>query len=876
MEYQLFTDDFDLKVAILGVNLHQEQMRKAYIDKGLTPAGMVDAEKKVIAYKIPTVITGSGRKTKKKPLSVDQQREFFQELLPTLDDLGVTHIVVTEPKNYQTLSGMSKAAHEAGTLRDVSEDHFPEYFGKMKVAYAPNHKMMFFDPEKTTKNIQLAMDSVVLDMSGEYEKPGQGIIKTAIYPKTYREIRDALLTLHHMQCPYTSDIEAFSLDMHDAGIGTVSFAWNKHEGMAFQVDPAPGIFNYPVRKLLAEFFYHNKEKHYWHNAGYDVAVLIYQLVHNNPLCDISKYELFDEMTNVERMNCTKIISYLATNSCAGNKLGLKDQAVEFAGNYAVEDIKDITKIPVHELLEYNLVDALSTWFVIEKNYPKMVADEQEDIYNDIFIPSLVDVLDMQINGMPVDMEQVAIAKKELTDFQQKAVDVMLANPITKAYTQHMKAEYVEKMHAKWKKKRITVDDVELELNPGSAQQLQGLLFSPHFMALPVVGKTDTGAPSTKGKHLQQMKNFTDDADILAFLDALIDYKDSAILISTFIPALEGARKAPDGNYYMHGNFNLGGTVSGRLSSSDPNLQNLPSKSRLAKFIKRCIRAPKGWIFCGLDFDSLEDKISALLTKDPNKIKVYTDGYDGHSLRAYSYFGHKMLDIDPNSVDSINSIAKLYPKERQDSKAPTFLLTYGGTYHGLKGNCGFSEEVALSIEANYHDLYKVSDDYVALKIQGASDNGYLTVAFGLRVRTPVLEQTILGNRKTPNAAKAESRTAGNAIGQSWGLLNNRAATEFMRKVRKDKYRRDNIRICCQIHDAQYYLVRDDSEMMKWFNDNIVEAVNWQDHPDIEHDKVKLSGKTEIFYPTWAENHQIPNGASEEEIKEICSGILKQAA
>ena len=72
---------------------------------------------------------------------------------------------------------------------------------------------------------------------------------------------------------------------------------------------------------------------------------------------------------------------------------------------------------------------------------------------------------------------------------------------------------------------------------------------------------------------------------LAFLAALIDYKAVAIILSTFIPALENAQLADDGCYYIYGNFNLGGTVSGRLSSSDPNLQNLPASSKWAKLIK---------------------------------------------------------------------------------------------------------------------------------------------------------------------------------------------------------------------------------------------------------------------------------------------------
>ena len=76
-----------------------------------------------------------------------------------------------------------------------------------------------------------------------------------------------------------------------------------------------------------------------------------------------------------------------------------------------------------------------------------------------------------------------------------------------------------------------------------------------------------------------------------------------------------------------------------------NLQNLPSTgSKYAKVIKSCFQAGPGWLFCGLDFASLEDRISALSTKDPNKLKVYTDGYDGHSLRAFAYFGENMPDI----------------------------------------------------------------------------------------------------------------------------------------------------------------------------------------------------------------------------------------
>ena len=96
----------------------------------------------------------------------------------------------------------------------------------------------------------------------------------------------------------------------------------------------------------------------------------------------------------------------------------------------------------------------------------------------------------------------------------------------------------------------------------------------------------------------------------------------------------------------------------------------------------------GWLWCGADFSSLEDRISALQTGDPNKLKVYTDGYDSHSLRAYAYFSDQMPDIDPSSVESINSIAVKYPKLRQKSKAPTFLLTFGGTFLACRKTAAF--------------------------------------------------------------------------------------------------------------------------------------------------------------------------------------------
>jgi DNA polymerase-1 len=375
--------------------------------------------------------------------------------------------------------------------------------------------------------------------------------------------------------------------------------------------------------------------------------------------------------------------------------------------------------------------------------------------------------------------------------------------------------------------------------------------------------TKTGLPSTKAADLKDLKNHTTDPAVLEFLDALLDYASVAIINETFIPALENAQQGPDGWHYLFGSFTLGGTITGRLSSSDPNLQNLPATSKYAKLIKSCIVAAPGFLFIGLDFSSLEDRISALTTRDPNKLRVYTDGYDGHSLRAYAYYTEQMPDIDPNSVESINSIQKKYKPLRDKSKNPTFTLTYQGTWKTLVVKYKFTEELAKQVEERYHVLYKVSDDWVADKLNQASKDGYVTAAFGLRVRTPLLAQVVRGAKKTPSEATAEGRSAGNALGQSWCLLNSRAASEFMGKVRREQYRLD-IRPCAQIHDAQYYLVPEDPDILAYVNEHLVKAVQWQEDPIIAHDQVKITGELSVFFPSWETEIGIPNGADADQI------------
>lgn len=878
-------------VVLLVQTIRKDDIRKAYIE----PYGLNQNDILVVQiHQTPG---------KKKTPAAEIKTWIKEELTPVLEEMHTQYLLVTDADYFKALTRSSKIEPHMGYVLD-------SVLGPWKVVYAPNYQAIFYDPEKTVAKIALGVNALTEHMAGTYVHPGNDVIKFAAYPETDQEIKDWLAHLLD-HCPVLSaDIEAFSLKHYDAGVGTITLCWDDGSGIAFPIDYIPfdpdmpnsssptRLYGYqqtnPVRRaLLKAFFVECRARGIrimWHSIGYDVGVLIYQLFMDHLLDQKGLlYGIEILLGDQGNWDCTKLITYLATNSCAGNRLGLKDQAQEFAGNYALEEIRDIRKIPLPQLLQYNLVDGLSTWYVYNKHWDTLVADQQLPVYREIFQPAMVDIIQMQLTGMPINMAQVLVVENILNVIENQSLQIIQQSLVIQHFTAVLRQDHVDKRNAVLKKKQITLADPEVAdvaFNPNSNNQLSKLLFD--VLDLPVLSLTDNKEPSTDGDTMKALQNHTKDPDILEFLRAMTEYKAVNKIISDFLPSLKAAQQGNDGWHYLFGNFNLGGTKSGRLSSSGPNLQNLPAnvtmyisdmliqlfgtliapfvkknQLSLGKLIKSCFEAPPGWLFAGLDFDSLEDRISALTTKDPNKLRVYTDGFDGHCLRALSYFGEDMTGIDPNSVVSVNSIAKLYPDLRQDSKAPTFALTYQGTWSTLVKNCGFTPDKARMIEERYHALYHVSDAWVASKLDQATKDGYVTLAFGLRLRTPLLAQVIRGNSKTPHAAEAEGRTAGNALGQSWCLLNSRAGSEFMGKVRKSVYRLW-IKPCAQIHDAGYFLIRDDIEAIVYANQHLVQAVRWQNSPEIAHPDVTLGGSLGIFYPNWTTEITLPNGATEDQV------------
>lgn len=813
-------------------------------------------------------------------------KEYLEFLLPALTspEVQAEYLYVTDAAYFKTLVGTTKADPNLGYILPCAIKGYTH----LKVVLGVNYQQLIYNPDLQAK-LDRSMFALASGVLGTYEAPGTGVIHSAQYPESHQAIQEALNSLHQY-AELSADIEAFSLRFNEAGVGTIGFAWDKHNGLAFACDYIPirceddiraapqgseggygyQCANHPIRAILKDFLCTYKGKLTWHNASYDLKILIYTLWMKS-LDDTEG--LLEGLEVVTRLfDDTKLIAYLATNSTAGNVLGLKPLAQEFAGSWAKDDIKDIRKIPLDELLQYNVVDCLSTNYVKEKYYPIMVADDQLPIYNDMLIPSVKTLLQTELTGMPMNKARIGQVKGKLTGMLNEYMEVIIGSNLIQTMNLLVQTKAMESANAKLKVKQHPIEKFMDEVfNPNSGPQLQRLLYE--LMGLPVLDRTDTKQPATGAETIEKLIHHTEEPLYKELLTALIGYGKVAKILSTFIPAFEKAiQKSADGIVWLHGSFNLGGAVSGRLSSSEPNLQNIPAKSIFAKLIKECFEAPKGWLMCGADFNSLEDMISALTTKDTNKLKVYTDGFDGHSLRAAYYFKDELeasgIFINMMDPKSVNQLKKMDHPLRQESKAPTFLLTYGGTYHGMMSNLGWTEEKSKGIEANYHVLYAESDAYIQARLKQASIDGYVNVAFGLRVRTPLLSQVAWGSSGMPYEASAEGRTAGNAMGQSYCLLNNRAANDFMQKVWKSKYRLDILPIA-EIHDAGYYLIRDNLEVVEWANREMILSMQWQELPEIQHPTVKLGAALDIFWPNWANPITLPNNADQATIIKVCN-------
>lgn len=867
-DYQIFsadTDNVSIALLIKKAAYSRESIKSYY----LRDAELLD---KVVA--VPLEYESMNK------LSSKFMTNYMLTLLPELNSLGIKTLYVADSKYYQYLTKQT-VTNSLGSIAPCKIKGYEH----MQVIAGVNYQSIFHNPNNV-QLLEVSINALVQHVSGyDISKP-KDIIKngTYLFMDEHADMHDyakgvteliayeaePVISIDTETKSLTPHVEKSALRFNTNSISSIAFAKSEDTGMAIYFDGLPA-----TKKVLQNFFVRRAHlcklnPHYrniYHNGLFDIKQLIYHLFMDSP-GDIEGM-LWGISIMCTGIDDTMVMKYLTTNNVQDNSLGLKESILSFAGQYAV-DVKDITLLPIAELLEYNLKDTLGTLWLYNKLKVDLVNENQEDVYKNVFMPSFPILLEMMLVGLPLSMDNVAKAKGILEVDLAKAIHTIDTLPTIVAYNDYLRNQAMESKNSKLKKKVTTIDEYDnVIFNPGSNKQKAVLLYDE--LNLPVLDYTKTKQPACGNKTITKLVAYAKEnglpEHIIHLLDALKDYTDVSKILNTFIKAFElYAFDRGDGTVWLNGDQILCGTVSGRLGSRNPNLANLPSNSKYGKLVKSCFQAPDGWVFVGADFSALEDRIVAILSDDPMKKKPFTEGIDGHCLNAFGYFKDQMEGI---TDDNLNDIKELYPELRQESKAPTFALNYNGTYITLMNNCGFTETKARAIEAGHKTLYHVLHSWSADNKTTMVKQGYIECAFGLKVRTPLLAKSMLGDKSM--LLEAEFRGANNAKTQSWGLLTTRAGTEFKERLDVSD-ERFNVVNTNFIHDALYGLVRKNINSIKWVNKHLIECMQWQDHPTIKSDEIKLTAELDIGNG-WDKMYTLKNNASDSDIQDILDKLDK---
>ena len=407
---------------------------------------------------------------------------------------------------------------------------------------------------------------------------------------------------------------------------------------------------------------------------------------------------------------------------------------------------------------------------------------------------------------------------------------------------------------------IKFSTVMTDFNPGSSKQLRE--FFDWLGVEPIEFSKDTGEPSWGREQIEELHRSEKDPDLIELYQAFIDRSFAAIVRQNFINAFFNySVEHEDGVHYLHGNYRLLGAKTGRYTSDKPNMLNTPSTGSIySKPIKRCFIAPPEFIVAGIDYAALEDRVVANITQDDNKLGLFLEGLDGHSLSATYYYPDRVKaligDFTDNKeaskklkalVDSGNKEAK---SVRQDAKPISFGLAYGAYPKKVASQVKIPIEEAQAIFDAYHnEMYpSITDFRENYVLPTASSEGRIHMGMGYYLRTD-------------NADKA-IRTLNNSQAQFWSTLTALTINKLHTAIDEAGYQ-DDIIITSTIYDSIYFIVREDPVIIKWLNDTIVPIMETD---FIINQTVSNSADLEIGLD-WSDIRTLSHNASLEEITRL---------
>lgn len=269
-------------------------------------------------------------------------------------------------------------------------------------------------------------------------------------------------------------------------------------------------------------------------------------------------------------------------------------------------------------------------------------------------------------------------------------------------------------------------------NLASTKQLQEILFNK--LGLPILKKTPKGAPSTNEEVLEELAQMGHQVPVL-----LMEHRGLSKLKSTYTDKLPQMINAQTGR--VHTSYHQAVTATGRLSSSDPNLQNIPIRNEQGRRIRQAFIAHDGYVILAADYSQIELRIMAHLANDANMIKAFAEGKDIHRSTAAEIFGVPLEDVTS--------------EQRRSAKAINFGLIYGMSEFGLANQLGISRTDAKKYMELYFQRYPAVQQFMLDIREKAAEKGYVETLFGRRLYLPEI------NSSNQMRRKAAERVAINA-------------------------------------------------------------------------------------------------------------------
>ncbi len=345
-----------------------------------------------------------------------------------------------------------------------------------------------------------------------------------------------------------------------------------------------------------------------------------------------------------------------------------------------------------------------------------------------------------------------------------------------AYLRQLDEEVSKELQLLEKKIHRLVGEV---FNIGSPQQLSEVLFSKLQIEVLGLRKTPGKVISTALPELLKLR------DRHPVIDKVIKYRELAKLKSTYINSLP---KLTDTNSRLHTSFDQLGTTTGRLSSKEPNLQNIPVKTRLGNEIRNAFVAKDGFLLVSADYSQIELRVVASIAKDKEMIKLLKDGHDIHTATAAEVFG-----VTPEEVT---------PKMRKAAKVLNFGMIYGMSIKGFAEAAGLARADAKKFMANYFSTFEGITKYIEVTKKKVAKQGFVETVFGRKRFIPEI------NSSAWNLRAAAERMAVNMPVQGTAAdIIKMAMVQLSGQVVAKQWS-EKIKMLLQVHDELVFEVRKD--------------------------------------------------------------------